>query len=122
MYVPVNMSINKPLTSTLNRSQYYQSLKLPKLTHFRDHRYHHHTTIKSTTETGMCQWRCLCHESRCCSGTGTLLQRLAAGRGTGIGLQHIGLQQVNDDRAQSAISLDGSRSEASSSVSIVRVK
>jgi len=26
-----------------------------------------HTTIKSTTETGMCQWCCLCHESCCCS-------------------------------------------------------
>jgi len=28
-----------------------------------------------------------------------LLQRLAAGRCTGIGLQHIGLQHVNDDQS-----------------------
>jgi len=26
-------------------------------------------------------------------------QRLGAGRGTGIGLQHIGLQHVNDDQS-----------------------
>jgi len=58
-----------------------------------------HTTIKSTTEIGMCQWRCLCHESRCCSGIGTLLQWLAAGCVTGIGLQHIGLRHVNYDQS-----------------------
>jgi len=41
-------------------------------------------------------------------------QRLAAGRGTGIGLQYIGLQHVNDEQsAQRDKPLDGSRAEAS---------
>jgi len=77
---------------------YHPIMPLCQISNF-DYVLRNHTTIKSTTEIGMCQWRYLFHESRCCSGIGTLLQRLAAGCGTGIGLQHIGLQHVNDDKS-----------------------
>ena len=50
----------------------------------------HHTTIKRTSEGDAAY-------AMSYAAAGACIQRLAAGRGTGIGLQHIGLQHVESD-------------------------